>query len=80
MTKVEEQLSSILEILFNLENFVVVLEAVVQKSSVKKVFLKFSQSIFFNKVAGLRPFLLKKETQARVFSGEFCENSKDTFS
>ena len=38
------------------------------------------QSLFFNKVAGLRPAtLLKKETLAQVFSCEFCENSKNTF-
>ena len=35
---------------------------------------------FFNKVAGLRPAtLLKKETQAQVFSCEFREISKNTF-
>ena len=38
---------------------------------------------FFNKVAGLslRPAaLLKKETLAQVFSSEFCETSKNTYS
>ena len=34
------------------------------------------QSLFFNKVAGLR---LKKETLAQVFSSEFCDISKNTF-
>ena len=37
------------------------------------------QSLFFNKVAGMRPAtLLKKETLAQVFSCEFCEISKNT--
>ena len=49
------------------------------------------RSLFFNKVAGLRPATLlkrrlwakacnviKKETLAQVFSYEFCEISKDT--
>ena len=57
-------------------------EAVVQRCSVKKVFLKIMQiyrktpllESFFNKVTSLghRTFL-KKETLAEVFSGEFCE-------
>ena len=35
----------------------------------------------FNKVAGLRPATLsKKETQAQMFSCEFCEISKNNFS
>ena len=34
------------------------------------------QSLFFNKVAGT---FLKKETQAQVFSCEFCEISQNTF-
>ena len=39
------------------------------------------QSLYFNKVAGLRPVtLLKIETLAQVFSFEFCEISKKTFS
>ena len=33
------------------------------------------QSLFFNKIAGLRP-----ETLAQVFSCEFCKTSKNTFS
>ena len=51
------------------------------------------QSLFFNKVAGLRIFLysdciqentqacnfIKKETLAQVFSCEFCEISKNNF-
>ena len=36
------------------------------------------QSLFFNKVAGLRP--VKNETLAQVFSCEFCEIPKNTFS
>ena len=40
------------------------------------------QSLFFNKVAGLRPQacnFIKKETLAQVFSCECCEISKNTF-
>ena len=41
------------------------------------------QSLFFNKVAGLRvsglQLFIKIETLAQVFSGEFCEISKNTF-
>ena len=38
------------------------------------------QSLFFNKVAGLRPTtFIKKETTAQVFSCELCEISKNTF-
>ena len=64
ITKVKELPSSILEILFNLKNFVVVSEAVVrgQRCSAKKVLLNFPKftgkylclSILFNKVADLR--------------------------
>ena len=40
------------------------------------------QSLFFNKVVGLRLTynFIKKETLAQVFSCEFCEISKNTFS
>ena len=38
------------------------------------------QSLFFNKVAGLRPATLLKETLAQVFSCEFCKISKKSFS
>ena len=34
------------------------------------------QSLFFNKVAGL----IEKGTLVQVFSGEFCQISKNTFS
>ena len=44
---------------------------VIRSCSVKKV--------FFEKVAGLRPATLLKETLAQVFSCEFCEISKNTF-
>ena len=38
------------------------------------------QSLFFNKVVGLRDAtLLKKETLAQVFSCEVCEIFKNTF-
>ena len=51
------------------------------KKEVLRNFAKFAgkylcQSLFFNKVAGLRP--VKKETLAQVFSCEFCETSKST--
>ena len=39
------------------------------------------QSLFFNKVAGLRPAtLLKKRLWHRFFSCEFCKISRNTFS
>ena len=52
------------------------------KKSVLKNFAKFTgkhlcQSFFFNKVTGLQ---LWKETPAQVFSCQFCEISKNTFS
>ena len=64
------------------------IEAVVQMCPVKKVFLEISQnsqentcaSLFSNKVAGLACNLIKKEALAQVFSNEFCEISKNTFS
>ena len=42
------------------------------------------QSLFFNKVAGLRLrpkacYFIKKETVAQVFSCKFCEISRNTF-
>ena len=41
------------------------------------------QSLFFNKVAGLRPTInkvvIKKQTLAQVLSREFCEIPKNTF-
>ena len=43
----------------------------------------YFQSLFFNKVAGLRPEacnFIEKETLAQVFSCEFCEISKNIFS
>ena len=57
------------------------------KKGVLRNFTKFTgkhlcQSLFFNKVAGLRPEacnFIKKETLAQVFSCEFCEISKNTF-
>ena len=61
-----------------------------QRCSVEKMFLEISQnsqentcqSLFFNKVGGLRPMacnFIKKETLVQVFSCEFCEISKSTF-
>ena len=57
------------------------------KKSVLGNFAKFTgkhqcQSLFFNKVVGLRPEacnFIKKEALAQVFSCEFCEISKNTF-
>ena len=54
------------------------------KKGVLGNFTKFTgkhlcQSLFLNKVAGLCNFI-KKETLAQVFSCEFCEISKNTFS
>ena len=61
------------------------------QSCMKKVFLrnfaKFTgkhlcQSLFFNKVAGLRLQacnFIKKKTLEQVFSYEFCKISKNTF-
>ena len=40
----------------------------------------WGQSLFFNKVAGLRPATLFKKPLAQVFSCEFCGISKNTFS
>ena len=53
------------------------------RKGVLRNFAKFTgkhlcQSFFFNKVAGLKPNI-KKETLAQVFSGEFCEISKNIF-
>ena len=55
------------------------------KKDVLKNFAKFTgkhlcQSLLFNKDTGLRPAtLLKRETQAQVFSCEFCEIFKNNF-
>ena len=71
-----------------------IIEAVVQRSSVEKMFLKISQNseestcarAFFDKVKGLRqsPFfnkeiIFKKTTLVQVFSCEFYEISKTPF-
>ena len=63
--------------------------AVVLTCSVKKVFLEnvtkfigqhLCQSLFLNKVAGIRrASLLKKETLTQVFFCEFCEILKYIF-
>ena len=56
------------------------------RKGVLRNFVKFSgkrmcQSLFFNKVTSLRPCnIIKKEILAEVFSCEFCEISKNTFS
>ena len=54
-----------------------VLEAVVQRCSVKKVFLEISQNSQENTCA--RDSFLINLSLAQVFSCEFCEISKNTF-
>ena len=54
------------------------------KKGVFRSFIKFTgkhlwQSLFFNKVAHLRPATLLKKRLAQVFSCEFYEISKNTF-
>ena len=58
---------------------------VFSKKGVLRNFAKFAgkhlcQGLFFNKVAGGACNFIKKETLAQVFSCEFCEISKNTFS
>ena len=59
-----------------------------QRCSIKKAHLEISQnlqkkhlcqSLFFNKVAGLRPATLLKNRLVQVFSYEFREISKNNF-
>ena len=59
------------------------------RCSVKKVFFKnftkltgkdLYQTLFLNKVAGLRPKTIEKEILVKVFSCEFCEIFKNTSS
>ena len=56
-------------------------EAVVQRCSVKKVFLEISQSSQENNCARASFLMnfIKKETLAQVLFCEFCEISKNTF-
>ena len=70
-------------------SFKVTSEAVVRRCSLEKVFLEISkkftgkhlcQSLFLNKVAGLRPAtLLKKRLWHRCFPVYFFKISKNTF-
>ena len=64
-------------------------EVVNQRCPAKKMFLEISQNSqgntcakvsFLKKVAGLACNFIKKETLAQVFSCEYCEFSKYTFS
>ena len=64
------------------------IEAVVQRCSLKKVFLEISQNSqentcarasFLIKLQALVAHFIKKATQAQVFPCEFCEISQDTF-
>ena len=64
-------------------------EPVTRRCSVKKVFLEISQNSqentcarvsFFKKTLLKNSNFIKKETLAQVFSCEFCEISKNTFS
>ena len=57
-------------LLQKLKNCILSTEAVTRKCSVKKVFIEILQACNF----------IKKETRAQVFSSEFCESSKNTFS
>ena len=63
-------------------------EAVAQRCSVKKLFLKISQNSqentcarfsFLKKLQADVCNFIKKETLAQVLSCEFCENFKNTF-
>ena len=57
-----------------------VLSKGVLKNSSKITGKHLWQSLFFNKVAGLRPAtLLKKETLTQVFSCKFCETFINSF-
>ena len=54
------------------------------EKGVLRNFTKFTgkhlcQSLFFSKVAGLRPVTLLKKTLAQLFSCEFCEIFKNAF-
>ena len=51
----------------------------VLKNFAKSTGKHLSQSIFFNKVAGLTCIFIKKETLAQVSSCEFCEIFQNTF-
>ena len=56
---------------------------VFDKKGVLRNFIKFTgkhlcQSLFFNRVAGLRPAFLSKKTLVQVFSCKFCKISKNT--
>ena len=57
------------------------IDAVVQRCSVKKVFLEISQNSQENPCARVSYFEIKNSlnTEAQAFSGEFCEISKNTF-
>ena len=66
--------------------YVEITEAVVWRCSVNVLrnFSKFTgkhlyQRLFLNKVADLACNFIKKESLAQVFSGEFCEISKNIF-
>ena len=62
---------------------VIVVEAVIKRCSVKKVFLEISQNSQENicvRVSFLiKLFFIKKEALAQAFSCEFCEISKNIF-
>ena len=52
-------------------------ETVTKRCSLKKVFLKISENSQENTCD--RVFFIRKDTQAQVFSCEFCENFKNKF-
>ena len=55
-------------------------EAFSQKCSVKKMFLEISQNSQENTCSSGLQIYFKKKTRAQVFSCEFCEVSKNTYS
>ena len=55
------------------------LEAVIQRRSVKKLFLEISQNSQENTCGRACFLIITKETPVQVFSCEFCEVSKNTF-
>ena len=61
--------------------FIIVTEAVVQRCSVKMVFLEISQDSQENTCARDSDLInfIKKESLAQVFSSEFCEIFRNTF-
>ena len=76
-----------MKILLHSKNFTSNCRGCFAKKGFLENFTKFTgkylcQSLFFDKVAGMRPAtcnFIKKETPAHVFSYKFCEIFKNTF-